>query len=88
MKSQGVRWLALSFFLLPLLVLSAHAGSVDLGTAGSYAVLGGSAITNTGSSVPQRKPGRQRRLLDKRLSSGDRERNDQRMQRARRSGSA
>ena len=35
MKFQGVR--ALSFLLLPLLVLSAHAGSVNLGTAGSYA---------------------------------------------------
>jgi hypothetical protein len=51
MKSQGVRWLALSCLLLPLLILSAYAGSVNLGTAGSYAVLGGSAITNTGSSV-------------------------------------
>ena len=51
MKSHGVRWLTLSCLLLPLLILSAYAGSVNLGTAGSYAVLGGSAITNTGSSV-------------------------------------
>lgn len=51
MKSPGVRWLALSFLLLPLLVLSAYPDSVNLGTAGSYAVLAGSTVTNTGSSV-------------------------------------
>jgi Ice-binding-like/PEP-CTERM motif len=51
MKSRGVRWLALSFLLLPLLVLSAYADSINLGTAGSYAVLAGSTVTNTGSSV-------------------------------------
>ena len=51
MKSRAVRYLALSFLLLPLLVLSAYANSVNLGTAGSYAVLAGSAVTNTGSSV-------------------------------------
>ena len=51
MKSHGVRWLALSCLLLPLLILSAYAGSVNLGTAGSYAVLAGSTVTNTGSSV-------------------------------------
>jgi type VI secretion system secreted protein VgrG len=51
MKSRGVRWLALSFFLLPLLVLSAYADSINLGTAGSYAVLAGSTVTNTNPSV-------------------------------------
>jgi hypothetical protein len=51
MKSRGLRWLALSFLQFPLLVLSAYAGSVNLGTAGSYAVLAGSTVTNTGSSV-------------------------------------
>jgi hypothetical protein len=51
MKSRGVRWLALSFLLLPLLALSAYADSINLGTAGSYAVLAGSTVTNTGSSV-------------------------------------
>ena len=51
MKSQGVRCLTLSFLLLPLLGLSAYANSVNLGTAGSYAVLAGSTVTNTGSSV-------------------------------------
>jgi Ice-binding-like/PEP-CTERM motif len=47
MKYRAVRYLTHSFLLLPLLVLSAHANSVNLGTAGSYAVLAGSAVTNT-----------------------------------------
>jgi Ice-binding-like/PEP-CTERM motif len=54
MKSRSIRWLALSFLVLPLLVISAFANSdksVNLGTAGSYAVLAGSTVTNTGSSV-------------------------------------
>jgi hypothetical protein len=51
MKSRVIRWLALSFLLLPVLVLSAYANSISLGTAGSYAVLAGSAVTNTGSTV-------------------------------------
>jgi hypothetical protein len=54
MKSRRLRLLALSFLLLPLLVFSAFAksdDSVHLGTAGSYAVLAGSTVTNTGSSV-------------------------------------
>jgi len=51
MKSGGIRWLALSFFLLPLLVLGAYADSIKLGAAGHYAVLAGSTVTNTGSSV-------------------------------------
>jgi type VI secretion system secreted protein VgrG len=51
MKSQGVRWLLFSCLLLPSLALSAYAGSVNLGTAGSYSVLAGTTVTNTGSSV-------------------------------------
>lgn len=51
MKSRGVAGLALSFLSLPLLILGAYANSVNLGTAGSYAVLAGSTVTNTGSSV-------------------------------------
>jgi ice-binding like protein/PEP-CTERM motif-containing protein len=51
MKSRNIRWLALSFLLLPLLVLGAYADSITLGTAGSYAVLAGSTVTNTGASV-------------------------------------
>ena len=54
MKSRNIRWLALSFLMLPLLVFSAFAksdDSVHLGAAGSYAVLAGSTVTNTGSSV-------------------------------------
>jgi len=54
MKSRSIRRLALSFLPLPLLVCSAFAGSdksVNLGTAGSYAVLAGSTVTNTESSV-------------------------------------
>jgi hypothetical protein len=47
MKSRAIRLLALSFSLLPLLALSAYANSVNLGTAGSYSVLAGSAVTNT-----------------------------------------
>jgi hypothetical protein len=51
MKSLCVRWLALSFLLLSLLEISAYAGSINLGAAGSYGVLAGSTVTNTGSSV-------------------------------------
>jgi Ice-binding-like/PEP-CTERM motif len=54
MKSRAIRRLALSLLLLPLLALSAFAksdSSVNLGTAGSFAVLAGSTVTNTGSSV-------------------------------------
>src|ERR1700686_837270 len=50
MKSRAFRLLALSFFLLPLLTLNAFANSV-LGTAGTFGVLAGSTVTNTGSSV-------------------------------------
>jgi hypothetical protein len=54
MKSRIIRWLAFSFLLFPLLVFSAFAksdDSVHLGAAGHYAVLAGSTVTNTGSSV-------------------------------------
>jgi Ice-binding-like/PEP-CTERM motif len=51
MKSCCVRWLALSFLLLSLSGISAYAGSINLGTAGSYGVLAGSTVTNTGASV-------------------------------------
>lgn len=51
MKSHATRLLTLLFLLLPFSVLSAYADSITLGTAGSYAVLAGSTVTNTGSSV-------------------------------------
>jgi len=51
MRRRFLRCLASSFLLLPLLVLSAYANSVNLGTAGSYAVLAGSAVTNTGATT-------------------------------------
>jgi Ice-binding-like/PEP-CTERM motif len=52
MKSRAFRLLALSFFLLPLLALSAFGDSVvNLGTADSYVVLAGSAVTNTGATT-------------------------------------
>ena len=51
MRSRRIRCFALSFLLLPLLVLGAYAGTINLGTAGSYAVLAGTTVTNTGSSV-------------------------------------
>jgi Ice-binding-like/PEP-CTERM motif len=54
MKSRALRLFALSFLALPLLILSAFANSantVNLGTASSYAVLAGSSVINSGSSV-------------------------------------
>ena len=54
MKSRAPRLFALSLLPLPLLIVGAFANSantVQLGTAGSYAVLAGSTVTNTGSSV-------------------------------------
>jgi hypothetical protein len=51
MKSRAIRCLAFSFLLLPLSVLNVHADSINLGTAGSFGVLAGSTVTNTGSSV-------------------------------------
>ena len=51
MRSRGVRWSVLSFLVLPLLAIGAYADSITLGTAGSYVVLAGSTVTNTGPSV-------------------------------------
>jgi hypothetical protein len=51
MKSHCVRWLTLSLLLLPSLTLNVYANSISLGTAGSFRVLAGSTVTNTGSSV-------------------------------------
>jgi hypothetical protein len=51
MKIRAVRCLALSFLLLPLLILSAYADSINLGAASGYSVLAGSAVTNTGTTV-------------------------------------
>ena len=51
MKFYIIRSLALSFLFLPLVVLSGYADSINLGTAGSFGVLAGSTVTNTGSSV-------------------------------------
>jgi hypothetical protein len=51
MKFCAVRLFTLSFLLLTLFAVGAYADSVNLGTAGSYAVLAGSTVTNTGTSV-------------------------------------
>jgi hypothetical protein len=51
MKSLAVRSLTFSFLLFPLLALNAYAGSIILGTAGSYSVLAGTTVTNTGTTV-------------------------------------
>lgn len=51
MKPRSVRWLTLPLLFLPWFALSAYADSVNLGTAASFGVLAGSAVTNTGSSV-------------------------------------
>jgi Ice-binding-like/PEP-CTERM motif len=51
MKSSAVRHLSFLALLLPLLGLSANANSVNLGTAGSFGVLAGTTVTNTGTSV-------------------------------------
>ena len=51
MKYRALRLLSLWSLLFPLLALSAYANSVNLGTAGSYSVLAGSTVTNTGPSV-------------------------------------
>src|ERR1019366_7470589 len=51
MGPRRIRLIALSFLLLPLLVLGAYADPINMGTAGRYAVLAGSTVTNTGPSV-------------------------------------
>ncbi len=51
MKSSTIRLFALLFFLVAMFEVGAYADSVDLGTAGSYAVLAGSTVTNTGATV-------------------------------------
>jgi hypothetical protein len=79
MKPRVIRWLALSFLLLPVLVMSAYANSISLGTAGSYAVLAGSAVTNTGSTRPHWKSRRQPRVRSLRRGNPDSEWNDQLM---------
>jgi hypothetical protein len=51
MKSSAVRLFAVSLLLLTLFAVGAYADSVNLGTAGSYAVLAGTTVTNTGPTV-------------------------------------
>jgi aryl-phospho-beta-D-glucosidase BglC (GH1 family) len=50
-RSRGVRWSVLSFVFLPSLAIRAYDGSITLETAGSYAVLADSTVSNTGPSV-------------------------------------
>ena len=49
--SDTARGLLLALLLTVLLASTAHAQSVDLGTADRFAVLGGSTVTNTGSTI-------------------------------------
>jgi type VI secretion system secreted protein VgrG len=51
LKMRASSFLVLSLILLPFAQLSAYAGTIDLTTAAGFAVLAGSTVTNTGSSV-------------------------------------
>jgi len=48
---RGIGLLVLALLLVGAITASAQAASVGLGTAGSFSVLGGSTVTNTGPSV-------------------------------------
>jgi hypothetical protein len=51
MKFHLIRCVALSPLLFPLLLPSAYADSITLGTASGYVVLAGSTVTNTGTTL-------------------------------------
>ncbi len=51
MKLHQACLFALSLLVLPLLAPSAYADIVNIGTAGSYSVLGASTVTNTGPTT-------------------------------------
>lgn len=51
MKLRGIFSIALAVLFFACSALYVHAGTINLGTAGSFAVLAGSAVTNTGPTV-------------------------------------
>ena len=51
MKLRLFRRCALSSLLFPVLIISAYADSINMGTAGTYAVLAGTTVTNTGTTT-------------------------------------
>ena len=79
MRPRRIRLIALSVLLLPLLVLGAYADPINMGTAGRYAVLAGSTVTNTGPSVINGNLGVSAGCAVTGFPSGDRERKDQQM---------